>query len=123
MKIYKVKTLDNYTKLISLMLQIGAKNMMDENIPLFADKSDLFRFLEISDRSIGLIYDENSIEKWDTQKNILPEDWLRVVGNIRINSLKLKYPFFVIVDGHSGWNRVGYNESKTFYECQVIEEL
>jgi len=123
MKVYKIKTLNDYSSLMLLMMREGSKDMMNEEIPLFSDQLQLYKFFDISDRLINLLYDDDGMEKWDTQKYDLPRDWLDMIGSMRMTVLKLTFPFFVVVEGHSGWNRTGYNESRTFFECQEIQEI
>lgn len=121
MKIYKIEDIDEYSKLITKMFSTGSTNMIDEDVPLLSEPQEMFDFFNIEDELVNKIYDDDGRPTWDYTKHLLPIEWLNTILESRLRKMQFVYPFYVVVDGHSGWDRMGNMESKTFYEVQTIE--
>lgn len=123
MKIYKIEDINEYSKLVIELFSTGATNMIEEEVPLFSEPQEMFDFFNIEDELINKIYDDDGRPTWDYKNNLLPLEWLNAILESRLRKIRFSYPFYVVVDGHSGWDKMGNMESKTFYEVQKIEVL
>ena len=119
MRIFQVNNIEDYKKCIIFAFNRGSKNYMGDEIPVFNNIEDFIDIWEIN----GL-YDENGEPTWKEIDGVFPDSVLEIIANKRLEMLKeigVDFPFVVVINGESGFDRMGSIQHQTFYETKLKE--